>query len=313
MPLFQVAHEMLDSDVPFPELRKGAGDATLRFGIQLTAPALPEFHRLRTVEQDDGRPWLTVGRHGTQYMIEFPGHGGFLYQPESGSITCVPAPGADAGTLRHLFLDQVLPLVLNQRSHTVLHASSVVAPSGGALVFLGKSGAGKSTLAADLSQAGSAFVCDDFLLLRDDADGFRAVPTYPGIRLWESATEHLRWDSGRLESVACYTAKRKVSAGDAGLLSATAAAPIEAIYLVNQDGLEVDNPEISPMQPAEAAMTLICSAFCLDPSDKRRNMLDFERLSRLSQAVPVMHLRYPYDFARLAELREAVLAAPLKR
>ena len=84
--------------------------------------------------------------------------------------------------MRHLLLDQVMPLVLS-RDRLVLHASAVATPAGAA-AFIGFTGAGKSTLAASLSAAGFPILSDDCLVIERDGRGFLARPFYPGARLW---------------------------------------------------------------------------------------------------------------------------------
>lgn len=314
MPLFQIAHEVLASDQPFPELLAGGGPPTLSF--QLSSDSRPDFgcyQQVRSVELDEGRLWMQVGRSGDEYLLDFPEFCSFIFSCRTGHVICLAGAEPDMATIRHLFIDQVLPLIFNQRGRTVLHGSAVVSPSGGALVFLGKSGSGKSTLAASLCADGCALIADDSLVLEEHAAGFRAVPLYPGLRLWDESTTQLKWDGSGLDTVASYTSKKRVGAMRAGLRFAAVPAPVEAIFLVNQDGLEVQNLQIIQTEPVEAVIALVGSSYCLDPENRQRNEVDFARLSRLSQQVPVMHVRYPYDFSRLPELREAVLSAPINR
>jgi energy-coupling factor transporter ATP-binding protein EcfA2 len=314
MPLYKVASEILESDIPFPELPASLGPATLIFNQSADPQRFQrEFQLVRTTQDAEGNPWATISKLGSEYLLEFPGHASFLYEVGARLITALPAAVTEPHTLRHLALDHVLPLVFNQRGKTVFHSSAVVAPGGGALVFLGQSGSGKSTLAAALCQAGCQLLTDDYLVLQQTDGKFLAVPAYPGLRLWETSTQHLRWEHHSLEAVAGYTSKKKVDAGQAGLRFAEAPASVEAIYLVNQDWIEVDDLRISRVTPVDGLLHLVSSSICLDPQDRSRNETDFRRLSQLNQQVPLMHLRFPYDLSRLGELCEAVLSAPSRR
>lgn len=312
---YQLAIEVVASSVSFPELVSSQNPPTMYF--ELAAPGeLPaqDWRLIRTVEMEDGRPWMHISRLGDSFRLEFPGHGWFLYCPGAARIEYYASQGdvsqeADLVTVRHLFLDQVLPLVLNQRGQTVLHASAVATPAGAAIAFLGKSGSGKSTLAASLCQQGCSLLADDCLVLDDRRDEFWAVPVYPGLRLWEESTRELDWASRAFPNVASYTEKKRVSVELAGLRYATAAVPLRALYLVNQDWLEVEKLAVSRAGPGEGLIGLVGSSYCLDPENQRRNALDFERLARLSERIPVMHIRYPYDFSQLPAVRDAVLAA----
>ena len=98
------------------------------------------------------------------------------------TVTCTPAPGIAARSIRHLFLDTVMPLVLSVAAKTVLHASAV-AHEGEAILFVGASGRGKSTLASVLATNDGAVLADDAVIVEARADRFVARPTYESLRL----------------------------------------------------------------------------------------------------------------------------------
>src|SRR4030095_9116966 len=93
------------------------------------------------------------------------GRADFLLQPDGRSIVGYRRARVAIGTFRHLFLDQVLPLVLSHRGVTVLHASAF-AGSRGAVALIGATGVGKSTLAASFGTNGWPVIADDALVLR---------------------------------------------------------------------------------------------------------------------------------------------------
>src|SRR5204863_8219529 len=105
------------------------------------------------------------------------------------AIACHPAPSVTEATCRNLYLNQVLPLALSKRGKLVIHASAVELPPDHAAIFAGRSGSGKSTLAAAFATAGYRFLSDDGLVVEEDGDGYRAVPSHPSIRLWNDSED----------------------------------------------------------------------------------------------------------------------------
>ena len=178
---------------------------------------------------------------------------------------------------------------------------------------LGKSGAGKSTLAAALCSEGAALMADDCLLLREAGDELMAVPLYAGLRLWDGSTDYLRWNTDSFPAVANYTDKRRVPASAAGLAFESRPARISALFLLNPEWEEVNEISVQPLAPGEALLRLLECSYCLDPSDRGRNEADFQRMTRLVQTVPVLVLKFPYDFAQMAAVRHAVLSASVSR
>ena len=131
-----------------------------------------------------------------------------------------------AATLRHLLLDQVLPLALGRMGRMAIHASAVHVPGLGAVAFAGGPGSGKSTLAAALARAGCAVLSDDCLVIAVRSGGVWAIPSYPGVRLWPDAASRLGY-RGRL--VAHYSDKVRVATG--GLPSGDCPARLRALFL----------------------------------------------------------------------------------
>ena len=138
----------------------------------------------------NGRRWLRIGRAGHLYVVRFAGDTWFFLDPSARTIVAFPLAGIPARTVRHLLLDQVVPMLLGDAEHLVVHASAVVAP-GGAVAFLGPSGSGKSTLAAALARGGCALVTDDCLVVDLERRPAHVIPTYAGLRLWPDALRAL--------------------------------------------------------------------------------------------------------------------------
>jgi hypothetical protein len=55
-------------------------------------------------------------------------------------------------------------------------------------------------------------------------------------------------------------------------------------------------------------MTLVENSFSLDPSDLKMARTRMEKASQLAGRIPIFAISYPRDYARLPEVREAILA-----
>src|SRR5205807_10064457 len=122
---------------------------------------------------------------------------------------CYPVPGTPLETLKHLLLDQVLPLLLSQQGKLVLHASAVAGP-GGALAFTGPSGHGKSTLAASFSTNGYELLTDDCLMVEDRNGSIFGTPLYPSLRLYPEVIRTLFPKQPASTPVTHYSSKQRL-------------------------------------------------------------------------------------------------------
>ena len=185
-PFYAFANLVLDSSLPLPELQRRAGAApNCRIDLAPAPPAADDAWPCpspREIRKDDG---------GHGYTIDFGGTARFEISADGDHVCCRPAAGTSDAALRHLLLDHVLPRVLCLRGLLVLHASTLRAPDGRAVAFLGASGAGKSTLAASLVAAGWRLLADDALVIEASEGRPTAVPTYPGLRLWPDSAAWL--------------------------------------------------------------------------------------------------------------------------
>jgi hypothetical protein len=115
------------------------------------------------------------------------------------SIRYEAQPGAEPAALRLALINLGLSVILHQRGALALHASAVATP-GGAVLFCGERGAGKSTLAAALHQRGWSLVCDDKAALYPaEKERIQVIPSFPELRLWQDALEHLQMEKGNAE------------------------------------------------------------------------------------------------------------------
>ena len=210
----------------------------------------------------------------------------------------------DADTCRQLYLNNVLPMALSRQGRLVLHASAVEA-DGGALVFVGVSGRGKSTLAAAFARAGHALLVDDGLVLEPEGGRFLALPGDRSIRLRLDSGHWFDGDGVLPAEPLGYADKQRIHAGQA-LRFAAAPVPVRAVFLL---GVDPRAPlSIQPLSPAQARIELIHYSFLLDVGDRRRHAELMRQASALASSCGVHRLDYLREYAKLDEVREAVLA-----
>jgi hypothetical protein len=304
---YRICDLVLASNMALPELAfaKGFG-AECRF--ELLPPGDPcdddaeWFHQWTTDEVEDRRVvWLRFGRTGDGYLLQFPSCGDFFVSADGARIQCRPLPGTPELTVRHLLLDQVMPLVLSRRERIVLHASAVVSGHG-AIAFVGRSGRGKSTLAASLARDGHSLISDDCLVLRLERECWTVLPSYPGVRLSPLTAGEVLQDTPT-EDVAHYTRKRRVCDTDV-LPYASGPAPLRRLFFLADDAGEIS---FERLPPGRAFMALVEFAYNLDITDKVFLRRQFDTVGRLTVDVPAYAIHYPREFASLPAVREAIL------
>ena len=128
-----------------------------------------------TWDLPDGSNRVSFHRTLSGFLVRFPGLADFELSTDGDRVTCSPAPNVSRTTTEHLYINQVLPLVLSKSGKLVFHGSAVELGTD-CIAFLAASGRGKSTLAASLAINGHRFLTDDGLLL-DQVDGaYRVIP-----------------------------------------------------------------------------------------------------------------------------------------
>jgi len=318
---YRICGLTVGSDSPLPELpladKNQNGQADVRFRVrEASERAAPEPRNWVTSDAlDNGQPWLSCARTDAGYLVRVHDLADFFIDTAGREVSCVPHSDISARTLRHLFIDQVIPLVLNLRGQDALHATSaLLAP--GLCAFVGPSGVGKSTLAAAFQLAGFPVLSDDCLAVKEENGQMFAIPAYPGVRLWEDSVAALgRGDSGAIP-VADYTPKRRVIAPDSSDEIFWRNWPLVRIYaLVRQvagdSGEAVESPLIEPMPRGTAFLELVASLFRLDSTDRVMLERQFRFVEKIISQVPVRRLKLPDDLALLPAVRDAI-AADLK-
>lgn len=309
---YKLAGKILASDFDFPELAPTKGDASdYTFSCEYSVSAGPAPNWYHLWELRNGHVWLLLGRSDSDYVLRFPGMADFRVSPERNQVKCQAVPDLAANTIRHLFLDQVFPLLLASADAFVLHASGVEVTEG-ALVIVGSTGAGKSTLAASFGRNGHRIITDDFLLVRDVGGKFMCTPSYPGIRLVDDSLSALARSPGTSTQVAHYTDKFRLDASTEGVKFADKPVPLWRVCILDSEKTSSCGPvEINPISPRQALITLAEYSFYLDITDRDLLAQQFELLARVATLPLFYEVRIRRDFASLPAVLAKMMGAPV--
>ncbi|GKS64451.1 hypothetical protein YTPLAS72_17550 [Nitrospira sp.] len=314
---YRVYGSILNCNTPLPELNhpshplpRETVDLHILFVSSDIEPPTPTSW-YRTVSLPDGTPWLRCATIASDYLLEFPDLASFVFTPSNNSIQCIPGRKTPSHTLRHLLLDQVLPLVLNYRGREVLHGAVVATPYG-ACAFIGPTGSGKSTLAASFLASGYSVLADDCVVLDARDDDFVAIPSYPGFRLWNDTVDALFGAAGHTAPVAHYTPKQRFYATTSASAFPSSSVRLTGLYLLEsflgRHAPSVATPLGRPLVgKRDALIRLLSSAFKLDIADQRMLTREFDFLHRLVSRIPVRRLLIPKSFEALPDVRAGIL------
>lgn len=299
----------LASDTALPELSAGCDHAAPDVTLRLMAPA----RRLRAPrwvfrsQAPDGSSWLRCARIAQGYLLRFAGLADFFLAADGSSVACHASSfSRDDPALRHLALDQVMPLSWKLRGGEALHASAV-AIDGRVCAFFGPTGAGKSTLAASLVAAGYPLVCDDCLALLPPRDGapLEVQPAYAALRLWPDALPLMAEIPGELTRVASYADKQRWSANRADNFAA-GVLPLHRLYRLERSPGEGASG-LETISTRAAFMELVDATFRVDLSDRALFKREFATLETIARRIPMRRLSFANDlWARQA--RAAILS-----
>lgn len=304
---YRFAHLTVASTFPLPELpladAGSAPDFNIRIQRDRISPALTDASWCHDWLDCSDAITISVARVGEHYELRFPAVAQARVSLH-GDIVLWRDPDASIQSLRHVLLDQLLPRLIAQRGNLLLHGSLVITAQGHACVILGDSGMGKSTLAGAFERFGGTALTDDCVVLDFDAGEVRAIPSYPGLRLWPDSLSALFAGQASLP-VAHDSQKQRLARADAGARLCPA---IDSILVLQDPGEPGDRTEIriDPLPPRSACMALIGNAFQLDMGDHLNVSRLLRQAADASSRIPVLALRYPRDYAALPRVVEHI-------
>ena len=262
--------------------------------------AIEPFH---TWTFPDGTLWTAFYRTNDGYLLRFPDLADFQVSADALHVTGFPVPEVSDATVQHLYLNQVLPLVLSKQGKLVFHASAVEV-AGGALAFAAESGRGKSTLAASFAVSGFRFLTDDGLVVEPTADGHRILPSHPSIRLWEDSEVALVAPGVRTAPALPFTPKSRFLAGDE-IRFCDQPRPLRRVYFLGNG--KVVTLAFQRLSAAEALVEWVKHSFLLDVEEKPRLASHFDQVAKLANQPIHYRLDYPRRFEDLACVRAAIV------
>lgn len=210
-----------------------------------------------------------------------------------------------ASTARHLLYDQIFPRVIAHTGCLVLHAGAVRV-RGRAFLALGKSGRGKSTLAASFNQAGQTLIGDDASVISWSDGRPHVSAVYPSLRLLPDSVSALLPTDIPRSAVAHYSPKQRIDVPFADGQQQEESPPIIAQFVIAPPSTS-ELITLRELTIAEACMALVENSFALNPINAEQAATRMKQASNLAQSVPAFEISYPRDYARLPEVRQAIL------
>ncbi len=299
--IYRAYGRSIESDHPLPELEPATSakaDLRIIWNARLDLPADATWSTLWRFS--DGEPWVTVGRTSAARYLRFGRLADFRMSEQA--IEIASRGHVRDATLRHLLLDQALPVALAGGGALVLHASAVCI-GGHAVLFMGEAGAGKSTLAAFLGRDGSPVLADDGVLIEETGTEIRAVPSYPGLRLFPDAVAGTAIEEAGVE-VAEYSRKRRILAAADSKLFHGVPAPVGLVYELSPGGACA----FERLSRRDATVAMLKHAYRADVEGAAQLESQLDRVAHSSSALEIWRLTYPRDWASAPAVARAVAA-----
>jgi hypothetical protein len=238
--------------------------------------------------------------------VRFPRLVDFVLPTLGNRISCYARQKTPRNTVRHFFLDYVLPAYLS-RDRLVLHASAIRIAEKRAIAFLGRTGSGKSTLAACFWKQGFQIMADDCTVVELGNGTPACVPSYPGLRLWDDSARELLSPERKRSLVAHYSNKSRFKHPRMEDKFDGRAIPLERIYYLEPRIRGDDRIRIRPISGSKAFIKILQSSFRLDFKRREPLLEEFNRLKRIADCKLLYSINFPRDFRRADELTRAIL------
>ena len=289
------------SDRPLPELETidGAAAITVTWNARAQFAAGGRWTTLWRFSTEE--PWVTTAQMNGVRYLRFGRFADVALSPRR--IDVARRGHASDATLRHLVLDQALPLALASDGALVVHASAV-ASGARAIALAGRAGVGKSTLAALLASEGMRVIADDGVLLERRPPDVCVVASYPGLRVYRDSAQAAGLDVTHTAAVAEYSRKIRVipprrSQDQPETQPETMT--LTAIYSLISGESTV---RFEKLPRRDAVMEVLANAYRIDPGD--RLGLEAQMDAAAAVAPDVWRVSYPRDLARAAAVASAI-------
>jgi hypothetical protein len=286
-----------------PAALPGAADVVIQYDGKIPRPAgPPPSKHMVSWSCEPGGSWLLVHRNIEGDVAVFRLHSG-------GSLVVLQHSNPEWRDILAALLGQVLGAALRLRGVFALHATSLTT-NGSAVAIMGTNETGKSTLSATLISEGMALLSDDLSAFAFSGDSVSVQPGYPRLQIYPDSASALGYkskDMPRVVSSAIWDDKRwlDVRGLPGGFYSFPA--PLRAIYLIDGRRKDLDVPQIEPLPPGLACISLtghIYGARWLNiPCDSGLRLC-----ARIAERVPVCRVLMPDDLANVPAAARALIS-----
>jgi hypothetical protein len=231
-------------------------------------------------------------------QFEAPGAGRFRISAGR-DIVVDPAPGASERNLRIYLLGSAFGALLHQRGLLPLHANAIVV-DGRAIAFMGASGSGKSTLAVWFQDRGHTTLADDVCAIAMTEDTPRVLPGVPRVRLWKDALERSGREPGLFEP--SFDGRDKFDVPSPHV--ATVGTPLAAVYLLEEDDVDLKIEQLSPPKAIEALIANTYRGRCVQLLGASAR--HFSACVALGQTVPVLLVKRRKDISSFEQTAQGL-------
>lgn len=220
MYLFEAFNLKIHSELYFPELLECASENTQSPDIFISFGEVPN----EGLENPDAA-YLFVQTTKNTLWLRVPGIAYFLIK-DGNQIIIDPAPNVDEDSIRVFLLGSCLGALLMQRNLYLLHGNAIRIGSE-CISFVGPSGAGKSTLSGAFFKQGYELLADDLCAINSQGE---VIPSFPQIKLWSDAAQHLNINTHTLRKIRPNLEKFAVSLGEQFYKKTL---PLKTIFILN--------------------------------------------------------------------------------
>ena len=310
--LYKVFDLAVNSEIDLPDLEPVSGGLpTLTVERNRGAIHKPPSLTWHDVWGVESRVTWSYAWDGADLLVTVPNCGEFRVTDGFQRIVCHPYPARTEQTLSSQLCHSLIPRVLGELGHVVVHASCVRIDGMGGVLFVGRSGAGKSTLAASFAgDGGGDLLSDDMVLLRKTPRGLVAFVTGAYARLWDDSLANLMGSDHTALRVATSRRRMKWNQRFAAPASVPASEQVNAIFDMSLSQSSTDAPDvvISAESGAKGFFALTDSSMLLDPSATRDCRQRFDAASEVANACPAFYtISYPRRFDFLQNVRAAIV------
>ena len=242
----------------------------------------------------EGEIYASGGRADGGYWVEVPEIGMFRFS-DADEVAVTPLSGIGIEAIEESFERIVAPLVLHALGSELVHASAVVAPSGGVVAFAATTRTGKSTLAYGLSLRGHPLWADDAVLFEVDGGSVQSIPLPFTLKIRQPSARFFGLERGTDEWQPLFE-------------ESDAPRPLAAVCLL-EARREADAGAVAVVRRRDSASALLALlahsySFSLREPARKREMLS--RYMELAARVPIFDIRFLPELEHLAELLDVI-------